>query len=330
VLKTLDKYIEDSQIESGFLASLWARLGRDRRFTILFTFSVIFHLIFYAVIVNLDFWTRLEQKTPARSQSDIVQLTEVAPPPDRYKMRPAPESLERADINRLQFDPDKADDTRLLSRSPRPTTQRGNNAPLPSADEIERQAKASRGAGNKGAVNASSNQPRPPATTSVSSSGIPQTDSPVIAQAPVAQPAPAPPAPAPKQSTPAAANNNLEPTQAGSRRGDSSESNAFALQSSQGQYVAYVRAKIMQVNEAILLRDYINDVLNDRVAAEFELAIRPDGRILRLRLLRGTGYPRLDARAREAIYTAGPFKGYPESAGDLLSFTVTLYYFPGR
>jgi outer membrane biosynthesis protein TonB len=328
VLKTLDSYIEDSQSESGFLPSLWARVGRDRRFTFLFTLSVIFHVIFYAVIVKLDFWSMQGQKSPAGKQVEIVQFAEVAPPPDRYKMRPAPESLDRVDIDRLQFDPNNADDTRLLSRSPRPTRQRGNNAPLPSADEIERQAKASRGAGNRGAVNTSPNQTQPPAIASVPSSGMPQPDSPVIAQAPIVQPSPAPPAPTQKQNAPAPANNNLETAQAGARRGDSSESNAFALQSSQGQYVAYVRAKIIKENEALLLREYIKDVLNDKVAAVFELRLRRDGRILDLRLVRSSGYPRLDARGREAIYIASPFKGYPESAGDLPPFTVTLNYFP--
>lgn len=329
MLKTLDRYIEDSQSESGFLESLWLRIGHDRRFIVLFTFSVVFHLILYAVIIRLDLWSTQKQKAGAQRRVELVQFAEIAPP-DRHRMRPPPESLERADIDRLQFDPNDADDTRLLSRSPRPTSQRGTKTPLPSADEIERRASASRGAASRGAVNSPPGQPRPPATAPVPSSGVPQPDSTVTAQMPVLEPAPAPPAPAQKQNAHAPAGSNLEPTQAGARRGDSSESNAFAIQSSQGQYIAYVRAKILQVNEAILLRDYINDVLNDKVAAEFELEIRRDGRILRLKMLHGTGYPRLDARAREAIYTASPFKGYPESAGDLLSFKVTLYYFPGR
>jgi outer membrane biosynthesis protein TonB len=328
VLKTLDSYIEDSQSKGGLLASLWVRAGRDRRFSLLLTLSVVFHLIFYAALIRLDLWSAQEYRAPARNQAEIVQFVEVAPP-DPYKRRPAPESLSRADINSLQFDPNNADDTHLLSRSPRPSTQRGSNAPLPSADEIERQVKAARGAGGGGSVHSPANQPQPPRTAAVTSTGLPQPDSPVIAQAPVAQPALAPPTPAQNQSA-AASNNTQEQAQTGARRGDSSESNAFALQSSQGQFIAYVRAKITQENEAILLGDYIRNVLNDRVAAVFELKLGRGGRILDLRLVRSSGHPRLDARAREAIYIASPFKGYPESAGDLLSFTVTLYYFPGR
>jgi outer membrane biosynthesis protein TonB len=328
VLKTLDKYIEDTQSEGGFLASLWSRVGRDRRFAVLFTVSVVFHVIFYATIIKLDLWTTEGQKAAAQKQVELVQFAEVAPPPERYRVRPAPEPIERADINRLQFDPDNADDTRLLSRSPKPTTQRGNNAPLPSSDEIERRAAAARGAGDKGAVHSSPNRPAPPATAPVPSSGLPQPDSPVIAQTPSVQPQPAPPAPVQRQNAPSPASGTQEAIQAGARRGDSSESNAFALQSSQGQYIAYVRAKIIKENEALLLRDYIKDVLNDRVAAVFELKLRRDGRIQDLRMVRSSGFPRLDARAREAIYIASPFKGFPESAGDLPSFRVTLYYFP--
>lgn len=328
MLKTLDRYIEDSESKGGFFASLWSRVDHDRRFAVLFTFSVVFHVIFYAVIIKVDLWTTREQKPAAKKQAELVQFAEVAPPPDRYRMRSAPESLDRADIDRLQFDPNNTDDTHLLSRSPKPTTQRGTNSPLPSADEVESRARASRGAGGRSEVRSSPNNPRPPTTTPVPSSGPPQPESPVVAQAPVVQPPTAPPAPIQRQSASSPASNTQEATQAGARRGDSSESNAFALQSNQGQYIAYVRAKITKENEALLLREYIKDVLNDRVAAVFELKLRRDGRILDLRLIRSSGFPRLDARGREAIYIASPFKGFPESAGDLPSFRVTLYYFP--
>ncbi|HEX8091726.1 MAG TPA: hypothetical protein VF762_22925, partial [Blastocatellia bacterium] len=152
MLKTLDKYIEDSQGAGGFLASSRSLAGRDRRFAALFTFSVVFHLIFYAAIIKLDLWSAHGGQATARKQVELVQFAEVAPPPERYRMRPAPESIERADINRLQFDPNNPDDTRLLSRSPRPTARRGDNAALPTADEVEGRA-AARGAGDKGGVN---------------------------------------------------------------------------------------------------------------------------------------------------------------------------------
>jgi periplasmic protein TonB len=328
VLKTLDKYIEDSQTERGFLASVWSRAGADRRFRFLFTLSVIFHVVLYTVIIKVDLWSPQENRATARQRVELVQFAEVAPPPDPYKRRPPPESLARVDVNRLQLDPDNPDDTRLLSRSPRPSTERGNNGSLPSADEIERRARGARRATGGDLTGSTTNQRQPPRTAAVTSTGLLQPASPVIAQAPVAQAGPAPPAPS--QNQPATATNAQESAQATARRGDSAESNAFALQSIQGQYIAYVRAKILQENEAILLRDYISSALSDRVSAVFELKLKRDGHILGLRLLRSSGHPRLDARAREAIYIASPFKGYPESAGDLLAFTVTLYYFPGR
>jgi TonB family protein len=75
-------------------------------------------------------------------------------------------------------------------------------------------------------------------------------------------------------------------------------------------------------------REWIKDVLREKVSAEFLLVIKSDGQILTAELWRPTGYPRLDASAREAIYTASPFEGFPQTAGNTITFTVTVYFFP--
>jgi outer membrane biosynthesis protein TonB len=327
VLKTLDTYIEESQSESGFLASLWSRLARDRRFSILLTLSFVFHLIFYAVIINLDFWAAQEHKAAGQPEGERVQFVEIAPSPDIHKRRPAPESLARVDINRLEYDPNNADDTQLLSRSPKPSTQRGNNGQLPSADVIERRARAARAAASQ-AVRPSPDHSQPPRTAVVTSSGPPRPDSPVIANAPVVQPAPAPPTPVQNPSANATASNAAEQAQAGARRGDSAESSMLGFERVQAQYIALVRAKIIREHRRSVPYEYVQDVLSRRVSADYEIEIARSGQLLSVRLLHKSGDSRLDALAREAIYMASPFEGYPQDAGDRISFIVKLYYDP--
>ena len=47
----------------------------------------------------------------------------------------------------------------------------------------------------------------------------------------------------------------------------------FALEAAQGQYLALVRAKIRKANEKIMPREWIRDVLRDKVSADFSLVI---------------------------------------------------------
>jgi len=91
--------------------------------------------------------------------------------------------------------------------------------------------------------------------------------------------------------------------------------------------MAYVRAKISKINERIMPRDWIRDVLREKASADFELIIRRDGQVLSMRLLHGSGYSVLDASARQAIYTASPFEGFPQTAGNTLIFTVTVHFY---
>jgi len=327
LLKTLDRYIDDKPGGAGPLAPLWSRLGRDRRFTFLLAMSVVFHVIFYAALIKLDSWAIMQARAGGQRQVSLVRLIELAPPPERSTLRTAPEPLERADINRLQFDPASADDVHLVERSPKPAERRGTSGHLPPADLIERQLRASRGSGGRERPGPTNHQPTPPVTSSVQANRIPQLDEAVITQTPPTQTAPVPPAPAPKQDPNTTTAASSEAAQAGTRRGSSSESSALGLEAAQGQYMALVRAKIRKANEKIMPREWIKDVLRDKVSADFSLIIKRDGQILSTRLLRSSGYSVLDDYARQAIFTASPFEGFPQAAGNTITFTVTVFFF---
>lgn len=328
VLKTFDRYIDDSPRGAGPLGSLWSRLGRDRRFTFLFAMSVVVHVIFYAALIKLDSWAMMQVIASGKRQVSLVKLIELAPPPERATLRTAPEPLERADINRLQFDPATADDVHLVQRSPKPAERRGTSGHLPPADLIEKQLRASRGSGGPDRPGPTTHQPTPPQPSSIQANRIGQLDEAVITQTPPAQAAPVPPAPLPKQDANTTNAGSSEASPAGTRRGSSSESSALGLEAAQGQYMALVRAKIRKVNERIMPREWIKDVLREKVSAEFKLVIRRDGQILSAELWRPSGYSVLDDSARQAIFSASPFEGFPHAAGNTIIFTVTVYFFP--
>ena len=63
------------------------------------------------------------------------------------------------------------------------------------------------------------------------------------------------------------------------------------------------------------------------ILAPFSLIIKRDGQIQSSRLLRSSGYSVLDGYARQAIFTASPFEGFPQAAGNTLIFTVTVYFY---
>jgi TonB family protein len=327
VLKTLERYIEHGSREATGLASLWSSFGRDRRFTFLLTISVVVHLIFYASLIKLDSWAMLRAIANRKQPVSLVKLIEIAPPPDRLALRTAPEPIERADVNRLQFEPNSADDVHLIQRSPKPTEQRGAGGRLPSAALIEKQLRAMRGQNDREQPGRAVHQPTPPSTSSIQGNRIPQLDEAVLSQTPPTPNAPSPPAPSPKQDANATNSGSEGSAQPGTRRGSSSESSALGLEAAQGQYMAYVRAKIRNANERIMPREWIKDVLREKVSADFLLVIKRDGQILTARLARSTGYSVLDNSARQAIYTASPFEGFPQAAGNTVTFTVTIYFF---
>lgn len=324
MLKSLDRYIDDESLRVSPLASLWSRVGHDRRFTLLLTLSIVVHIIFYAALIKLDSWAMLRVIASGKRQPALVKLFDVAPPSDRPLLRTAPESLDRADVSRLQFDPASADDIHLIQRSPKPTAQRGNSGRLPSADLIERQLRASRGSSDRDRPGPASPQPGPPTTSSIQANRTPQFEEAITAQVPPMQPAPAPPAP---KQTSSPDPGSFEAAPPGSRRGNATESSALGLEAVQAQYMAVVRAKIRKTNERIMPREWIKDVLRDKVSAQFKLVIKRDGQILSAELWKPTGYSVLDDYARQAIFSASPFDGFPQAAGNTITLTVTVYFY---
>jgi TonB family protein len=118
------------------------------------------------------------------------------------------------------------------------------------------------------------------------------------------------------------------PTTRTTRAEESRGTPEFSPTAVQAQYLAYVRAKISRTNERIMPRDWIRDVLRDKVSSEFVVQLRRDGEVQSAILTRSSGFAVLDAKAREAIYIARPFEGYPPNAGDTLTVTVTVFYAP--
>jgi outer membrane biosynthesis protein TonB len=293
---------------------------------VLFSISVILHLFFYAALIKLDSWAMLRAMQRGQQPLELVRFIEIAPRPDHIPLRRAPEPLERADLNQLQFDPNNADDIHLIQRSPRPTEQRGNSGRLPSADVIEKRLKAVSGGGARTGPTPPSNQSIP-APASIQANRVPTLDEARIAQSPPVQAVPAPPGPPSVRETTPANSGSPEVASAGSRRGSNSESAALGLEAAQAQYMALVRAKISKTNERIMPREWIRDVLRDKVSADFDVTIRSDGHIISTQLVHATGYAVLDSSARQAIYTASPFEGFPQAAGNTLSFRVKVYFF---
>jgi len=325
VLQSLNKYIDD-QPAHGASSALRRWFTRERRFAVLLASSIALHLIFYVGIILLSSWAMRQIKPSRPESSSIAIITEIAPP-SRYELRAKPESLERVDPSQLHYDPENTDDTHMLSRSPKPSTQHGNHGPLPTAAEVERQAKGSRGTGKIDPPVAPPVQSQPPTIAAAQPSRTAQSDVPLAPSIASAPPAPAPPA-LPKPNT--GSGNVPDATSAGVRRGDGAESTAFGMQQIQAQYIAHVRAKISKMNEAIMPRNWIETVLNNKVFVTYNLTLRRDGGIQSLHILNSCGYSVLDDTASKAIYSASPYEGFPPSAGETLTLRVTVYYTPSR
>lgn len=324
MLETLNKYSEDQATSKGLIEYIRWWLVRERRFARLLALSIVFHIAFYISLIVLNSWA-MRQIKPLRGQpSEFVVITEIAPPSSKFPaLRSAPEPQERADVSQLQYNPETANDTDLLSRSPKPSLQRGNNGELPTPEAGAHGA--SPGTGNKSSGNQAPAQTAPPVIASVQPNRATQPSAPFNASVPSAQPAPLPPAPAPNT-----AEKSQGSAQAGARRGDSNESSVLGMQKVEAQYMALVRTKVRRVNEANMPRDWVATVLSDEVSAVFSVTLRRGGYIQSLMMMKDSGYRVLDGRAREAIYMASPFEGYPQNAGDTLTFTVIVYYTPSR
>lgn len=241
-----------------------------------------------------------------------------------------PETLERADLSRTEIDPNRSDDV-LVPRSPRPAPERGPSGRLPSAIEIESQLRESRAAAANPIAQPQTARPQPPSAPPVVMSPVPSTG-PLIARSTL--PESLAPAPAPPQTRASGTNQPRQGgSQTGARRGEGNEPRALGLESVLTQYHAAVRAKIIEQNKKIMPREWIIDMLTEKVSAEFQVVLSQRsnvGQVASLRLLRKSGYTLLDDRARQAILIAQPFEGWPQNAGDTITLNVTVYYTPLR
>ncbi len=314
MLETLDKYIQEQPNRGGPFSALFGGEGRDRRFSKIVVMSVVGHLIVLTVILQLDFYSLHPDAPDGGRETSIIKFVDLAPPPDRLPMRPPPEPPERADLKNMTFDPENSDDTHLISRSRNP----GAASEKPSLPQPPRPSVAET---RPRTVSSSE-----PATPPKANATPPEVS--VVAQTPPPQNQPAQAVP---QNSPAINPPPDSPpsyTQGSARRGEGDGAQSLGLEASKSQYIAYVRSKITRANEKIIPRDWIKTVLTDRVSADFVVTLGRNGDILSARLVRRSGYTTLDSKAREAIYNARPFEGYPQNADDTMTITVTVYYAP--
>lgn len=299
MLKTLDNYIYIDSPASQ----------RDRRFARILVASVVCHIILWAVIVRLDIWSKWEEEKRGGRQTELVVVTQIAPPAERPLRTPV-EKIDRVDTNHMKFDPRRSDDVNLVARSPKLGSPSGRQTGSAKSQTVKSSASSA------------------PSDTAKKLIAVAPPVPVVTAQTP-AQSAPAPTASLPAQN---ATVPPAPPVQSGraSEREEGQGTRELSMQTIESQYLAYVRARIRQANERVMPSDWIKDVLTQKVSADFEIMIARSGQLLSARLTRSSGYPTLDDAARQAIYIARPFEGYPPGAGDTLTLRVTVYYAPSR
>lgn len=300
MLKTLDRYIDrpTAATQSG-----------NRRFTRILALSVIGHIFFYAWLVNLDMSSDRWRAERSGAQTELVKITEIAPSINRPPLRSAPEPVEQADVARMEFDPNRADDVHLRSRS----QKLGSTNAEAASTKLPREAARNQTIPQSKPSPAKVERISPPA-------GV------VISQLPAPQAAP--PAPASVQIPTAPSSTAPAPARQSARSEASSGTVELGLETIKAQYMAQVRAKIRKANERIMPRKWVEDMLTNKVSADFALALGRGGRIVSVRLARSTGYSQLDDIAKQAIYMAGPYEGYPQEAGETIALTVTVHYAP--
>ena len=316
MLETLNRYIEEPSLEDVPLTASWGVYGRDRRFPSIILISTLCHVIFYVLILQLDWWV-LEQSDANQPQTvALVKMAELAPPLESSPLRRAPEPIDRADLKKMEYDPERANDVNLTSRSRTPGAKR-ETRPLPPPLKPQAAAPPS----------------RPPSLTAivpVERTRAPIPNAPVVGRTEDVPNPPVPVAPSMNASANSVTPINESPAQGSAQRGEGDGAKALGLQSLKSQYMAYVRKKISDTNERIMPRDLIRDMLPSTVSANFNLEIGRGGKILLATRVSSTGYSSLDKIAREAISIASPFEGYPPDAGESISLIVTVYYTPIR
>ncbi|PYP89677.1 MAG: hypothetical protein DMF61_03130 [Blastocatellia bacterium AA13] len=311
MLETLNTYIEPRRGRAEFI--LEQRPG-------ILALSILCHLIFYTAIVLLDRWAFQQLRENSRRRgvnTELVEIAKLSGGSDRkFSLRRAPDSIDPAILKRLELDTEHADDTRLITKSPRPGVR----------DSGQSDSRTRTASGLDSAAGAAASKPPESRSVAPAAQTTPQPSQPAN-QLPMSimPPAPRPPR---DQSQRAAINDTGDrPRIATPNSGDPGE---LGLQRVEGQYIAAVRTKIYKSNERLMPRDWVKTTLAEKVSADFDIIVGRGGRLLDVRLVRSSGYSILDKVAREAIVTAAPFEGWPSEAVDKLPFTVTMFYTPTR
>jgi TonB family protein len=308
VLKVLEQYIEGESASTKWYAT-------DRRFAKILVSSIVAHVLFYALIIQLDLMRRLESSPARESRGGLVLVTEVGSPPKSPPLRSIAEPLERADTRRMEYKADRSNDTDLVARSPK----------LGNPEGTAEQNKSPKLPAIKPPVSSGSTPNAPQRT-----GPVPPVTTPVVAQVPPNQVPPASAGPLRNSNQNTATPPPVAPAAQATQSQESRGTRAFSMEDISSQYLALIRSKISKANERSMPRDWIRDVLDNGVSADFQITIGRGGRLVAVNLVRSSGYPTLDSAAREAIYNARPFEGYPQDAGEQITLTVKVSYAPLR
>lgn len=314
MLETINSYIDEN-------AAGRAGGRLDRRFPSILVVSSYLNTFLYVGLIVLSWW--MYGRTPVRqrgaSQYSVKMLDVSKGLPSDFKLRPAPEPIERADLSHLQFN-EEQDDTALVPRSPNPGSGRGAGVEAGSPKGSERKPSPVKAEVTSDAPRLARGQAQPPGMQVLLSGQLapperrPESD---IAVAHPDQP-PAPPAEAHRGAT----------SVHGERGEGTSNASELSFRSVESQYRAYVRAKIYNLNQRIMPRTWIETTLGAKVSADFSIVISPAGKLVSLRMTRSSGYSTLDDVARQAIVLASPFEGFPPAVPGAIEFPVTVTYTP--
>ena len=291
----------------------------DPRFPVIVIFTVWGHALFFAALLTLSWWSmKTIHRRPLLSPDDKVTMINVG----ASHLRLPPEPPERVDTSQLSLD-SQSDDTHLMARSPNPGFSHGmgkNQLPTGAKDQSAGHSQDAKKASD--AMLAPKKDLAPPRSDQFPINQATPLDRTQTLGLGTGKPvAPPPPPPTTQKDIPGTA-----PT--GKKAEDSGAARQFAYRASESQYRAYVRSKIYKENERIMPRQYIESVLAAEVSAEFSISVTQGGRLKAVRLVRSCGYRALDDLARQAIYVAAPFEGFPPEASDPLELDVTVHYTP--
>ncbi|HEY6330757.1 MAG TPA: TonB family protein [Blastocatellia bacterium] len=288
----------------------------DPRFPAIVVSSIIGHLVFFAALMILSYWSlRSVRPQPPLAPDEKVTFLHISP---STPLRPPPELPERVDTRHLALDP-HLDDTHLMERSPNPGLAYGTGR-----NQLPNDARNQSGHDNHDATAGSprATVPQPPSSNPIQLGQTAQTDPATVSGLQTSK-AGVPPPPPPGQNQ-----RDALAESTGKKSEDSGAPRQLGYRALESQYRAYVRAKIYQENQRIMPKSFIESMLADQVSAEFAVQLTQGGRLKSVRLTRSCGYKALDDVARQAISLAAPFEGFPPESNDPMEIAVTVHYTP--